>query len=270
VTTDLLARTQAGLPWPLPALLAWLSAWGAYQSLSGLETAPWVNFCLSSLMGGLWACFMQSVWRRWLIVAGFPLSWCLITATQAQGPLMAWGWLVPMLLLVSLYPVRVWSGAPLFPTPEQALQGLSSAAPLPPGACIFDAGSGLGDGLKALSKEYPQARLMGCEWSLPLACLSRWRVPQAEIVKADIWQQDWSEFQMVYLFQRPESMARAGAKALKEMRPGAFLVSLEFEWLAAHCIARLEPVEGKPVWVYQAPFVQQHLSPEKTTAPNKP
>ena len=254
MSTDLQPRKIAGLPWPWPALLAWFCAWAVYQSFFRLGMDPWLNLSLSSLTGGLWACLMTSVWRRWLILMGFPLSWCLI-ALQSQGPLLAWAWLVPALLLGALYPVRVWSGAPIFPTPEKALQGLSQAAPLAFGARILDAGSGLGDGLKALSQEYPQARLLGCEWSLLLARISRWRVPQAEIINADLWQQDWSLFQMVYLFQRPENMARAGIKAVQEMRPGAFLVSLEFECecLNTHCIAKLETVEGKPVWVYQAP-----------------
>ena len=33
---------------------------------------------------------------------------------------------------------------------------------------------------------------------------------------------------MVYLFQRPESMERAFAKATHELAPGCWLVSLEF------------------------------------------
>ena len=34
---------------------------------------------------------------------------------------------------------------------------------------------------------------------------------------------------MVYLFQRPESMQRAWDKARRDMRPGTWMVSLEFD-----------------------------------------
>jgi hypothetical protein len=58
---------------------------------------------------------------------------------------------------------------------------------------------------------------------------------------------------MVYLFQRPESMPRAVAKAQAEMKPGSWLVSLEFEALAWKPSARLETVASKPVWLYKMP-----------------
>jgi len=72
--------------------------------------------------------------------------------------------------------------------------------------------------------------------------------------QGDIWVADWSDFDMVYLFQRPESMPRAVAKASAELKPGAWLVSLEFEAQSLRAHAVLQTVQGKPVWVYRAPF----------------
>ena len=46
--------------------------------------------------------------------------------------------------------------------------------------------------------------------------------------RGDLWQQPWQGCDLVYLFQRPESMARAWDKARAELAPGRFLVSLEF------------------------------------------
>jgi hypothetical protein len=70
-----------------------------------------------------------------------------------------------------------------------------------------------------------------------------------------MWKDDWSTYDMVYLFQRPETMPRAVAKAVTELKPGAWLVSLEFPALELQPYTRVESVEGKPVWIYQAPFV---------------
>jgi len=72
--------------------------------------------------------------------------------------------------------------------------------------------------------------------------------------RADIWAVDWSGYDLVYLFQRPESMPRAMEKAALELRPGAWLVSLEFEAAGWAPQAQLKNVDGKPVWLYRAPF----------------
>ena len=108
-----------------------------------------------------------------------------------------------------LYPVSTWRDAPLFPTPVGALRGLAALAPLPANASLVDAGCGLGDGLRELHREYPDARIEGLEWSWPLRLACAWRCRFARVRRADIWAANWSGYGMVYLFQRPESMPRA-------------------------------------------------------------
>jgi hypothetical protein len=79
------------------------------------------------------------------------------------------------------------------------------------------------------------------------------RCPWARIWHGDIWQEDWSGYDLVYLFQRPETMPRAVAKA-QEMKPGAWLVSLEFEAAELTPTAVVQASANRPVWLYQAPF----------------
>ena len=98
---------------------------------------------------------------------------------------------------------------------------------------------------------WPQVQLEGVEWSRPLALLARWHCGFARVRRGDMWRDDWREFALVYLFQRPDTMARAWAKAAREMAAGAWLVSLEFEVPGATPHARLLCVQGKPVWVYR-------------------
>jgi hypothetical protein len=238
------------LIWPLPALLTWAAAWLVFLGLgrAGLPLA--VSAMAAVLLGGVLAFLGATRWRRIFIAAGFPLS---LLVSGAAASLPAWAWLLPLALLLLLYPVNSWRDAPLFPTPADALAGLEQAAPLPPGARIVDAGSGLGAGLRALHRAYPNARIEGLEWSWPLVLASRLRCRFAHIRRADIWAVDWSAFDLVYLFQRPESMPRVVDKALSGMRPGTWLVSLEFEATAWVPVARLEPVAGKPVWIYRVP-----------------
>lgn len=235
------------LPWPLPALLAWGLAWLLFLVSLRAGLAVVYALTLASGAGVLLSLLGASWWRRLIIGLGFPLS-----AALAVGlALPAWGWLLPLALLALIYPLNAWRDAPLFPTPPDALNELPTVAPLEAGAKLLDAGCGLGHGLQALRQAYPLAELHGLEWSRPLAWLCVRRCPWARVARGDIWQADWSGYDLVYLFQRPESMPRAIEKARAELKPGAYLVSLEFEAMGLTPLAKLEGAQGKPVWVYQ-------------------
>ncbi|MBB1075138.1 class I SAM-dependent methyltransferase [Rhodoferax sp. 4810] len=237
--------------WPLPAVLTWLLAWLVFTVLQGLGASPLLAMGTASALGVAASLLGSSWWRRVMIALGFPLS----LAVSGALALPAWAWLLPLLLLLLIYPLNAWRDAPLFPTPFHALKDLPAHIPLGPAAMVLDAGCGLGDGLKALRAAYPQAQLHGIEWSWPLRALCALRCPWAQVRQGDIWQADWSAYAMVYLFQRPESMPRAAAKALDELKPGAWLVSLEFEAADLQAFARLQAPDGRPVWVYQMPSI---------------
>ena len=204
-----------------------------------------------SLLAGTW-------WRRAIVGVGFPLSMALM-ALSGLASLPPLTWLLPLGLLLLIYPLNAWRDAPLFPTPAHALRDLAAQAPLKEGALVLDAGCGLGDGLMALREAYPMARLHGLEWSWPLRVVSAWRCPWARIRQGDIWRADWRGYDLVYLFQRPESMPRAVTKAQAELKAGAWLASLEFEAIALRAQSSLRCPDGRTVWLYHAPFEMQNL-----------
>jgi SAM-dependent methyltransferase len=239
------------MKWPLPALLAWSVAWLAYLALASAGVAPWLALLAASALGVPLSLWGSTPWRRIFMITGFPLS---LLASGMAGSAPAWAWLLPLALLLLLYPINRWRDAPLFPTPAGGLRGLAALAPLPAQASIVDAGCGLGDGLRELHREYPAARIEGLEWSWPLRFICAWRCRFARVRRADIWAADWSAYDMVYLFQRPESMPRAGAKAARELRHGAWLASLEFAVPALQPQQVLRCADGRQVWLYQAPF----------------
>ena len=72
--------------------------------------------------------------------------------------------------------------------------------------------------------------------------------------QGDMWAQPWGDFDMVYLFQRPESMSRATKKALQQLQPGAWLVSLEFAVPDVLPQAQLRAPGGRVVWIYRLPL----------------
>ena len=253
----------ARLRWPLPALLAWAGAWALFAGAQNVGLSAWVAMALASGWGVVVSVWGGTWWRRAMIGLGFPLSLALLGA----GTLPAWAWLLPLMLLLLIYPLNAWRDAPLFPTPAHALRDLAAQAPLSEGARVLDAGCGLGDGLKALREAYPQAQLHGLEWSWPLRALCALRCPWARIRQGDIWRADWSAYDMVYLFQRPESMARAMAKAQHELKPGSWLASLEFEATEWQPQAQLQCPDGRTVWLYCAPF-QERLHSKGAAPPD--
>lgn len=236
------------LRWPLPALFSWAFAWALFSGLRAMGAAPLVALLFAAAAGAGLALFHAARWRRLIVALGFPLS------LLAAGGLPAWLWLLPLVLLAFAYPRRTWGDAPLFPTPAQALAELPAIAPLAADARVLDAGCGLGDGLVELHRVYPQlAQLVGVEWSRLLAPLARWRCrPWAEVLRGDMWALDWGRYQMVYVFQRPESMPRVWAKARAEMREkDSWLVSLDFEIEGQIPAASWQLPGGHSVWVYR-------------------
>jgi hypothetical protein len=211
--------TGTRLLWPLPALLAWALGWALFTLVRAAGAPLLVAIGAAAGLGAALSALGSTPWRRIFVAAGFPLS---LAASGLAGAMPAWGWLLPLALLALVYPVNAWRDAPLFPTPSGALQGLAKLAPLPARSRILDAGCGLGDGLRELRNEYPQAQILGLEWSWPLRVACAWRCRFATVRRADIWAADWSAHDLVYVFQRPESMNRAAEKATREMQPGAW------------------------------------------------
>lgn len=238
--------------WPWPAIAAWSLGWAVMTLAARWGAAPeWA--VLGGVLPALWLMRRAAPgWRRAVVLGGLPVSVLLVQGTGALPP---WTWLVAGAALLLIYPIQAWRDAPLFPTPPSALCGLTAAVALPRGSRVLDAGSGLGDGLMALHAAFPLARLQGVEGGWALSWLSRARLRLAglrgiSVSRGDFWRTDWSAFELVYLFQRPETMPRAWAKAVREMRPGSWLVSLEFEVPGVPAVTRLDAGGGRSVWVY--------------------
>lgn len=236
------------LPWPLPAVAAWLLAWAAFAAAQAAGAGPGPAFVAGLAAGGAVAATARGRWRRLLAGGGFPLS---ALALGAWPALPAWAWLAAALPLALAYPLKAWRDAPFFPTPSGALQGLDAVVALPAGARVLDAGCGLGHGLAALHRLWPDARLEGVEWSAPLAWLAARRCRFATVRRGDLWAGSWAGADLVYVFQRPESMDRVAAKADAEMAPGRWLVSLEFPIAGRQPVARAGVPGGRPVWIYR-------------------
>lgn len=246
------------LPWPLPALGTWLGGWAACAALRAAGIDDGIAAALGIAAGIVAArAVARTAWRFAIAALGFPLS-LAATGIGGAGLVAAW-WLVPLALLAVVYPVGAWRDAPLFPTPRGALAGLARVVPLVDGSLIVDAGCGAGDGLRELRREYPGVALRGIERSAVIAWIARRRMHgDAQIRIGDLYADDWSRADLVYAFQRPESMPRIAEKAARELKAGAWLASLEFAVEGCVPAAQLECPGGRMLFVYRMPA--SHIS----------
>lgn len=241
----LVARWQR-LPWPLPALLTWAVGWAAWHALLAAGLAASAALPAGLLAAGLLAAACAGAWRRAIAAVGFPLS---LLALGAAPTVPGWLWALPLLPLMAVYPLRTWRDAPLFPTPNGALDGLDAVVGRP--GRVLDAGCGLGHGLIALHRLWPRACVEGIEWSPLLAAWAALRCRWARVQRGDMWALSWAGADLVYVFQRPESMVRVHDKAAREMAPGGWLVSLEFAVPGVAPVACLQGPGRRPLWVYR-------------------
>lgn len=232
--------------WPLPALAAWLVGWLLWHLLP----APW-DMPLSTIPVTLVAWRQQGLarnTRRVVLALGWVSSlWLLVGMDRLPASV----WLLLLGALLLAYPLSAWRDAPIFPTPTGALDVLATQLSLPVKASVLDAGCGTGAGLRALRRAFPQALHQGIERSLLLACWARLRCPWAVIFHGDLWRRSWAPYSLVYLFQRPESMARAWDKARSEMADGSWLVSLEFRIPGQRPQASWPLTAGRRLWLYR-------------------
>ncbi len=231
-------------------MLAWAAGWAGLAVAVQLGGGPGLALATGGVVALCGALCCTGLWRRGIAALGFPLS---ALATGWAGAVPAWAWGLAVLPLLLLYPVRAWRDAPFFPTPAGGLHGLNAAVGTPAPQRVLDAGCGLGHGLRELQALWPQAVVHGLEWSRPLAWAAAWRCPRAQVRRGDMWAANWRDYDLVYLFQRPESMGRAWTKACAELAPGSWVASLEFAVPGVKPSACLQRDALRPVWLYRVP-----------------
>jgi SAM-dependent methyltransferase len=214
-----------------PLARAALAQGGALGVVWLARSAGWRPELLALLVlhGGL--AMLGSAWL------GLPRWWwpfqalCLpLALALVRLELPSWIFLLIFLLLLLVYWNAGGDRVPLYLSSRASWEAVAGLLPSGPFAFV-DLGCGLGGLLGFLAGRRPEARFCGVE-SAPLPLLASWlRLrgrPNCQVRRADLWEVELGEFQVVYCFLSPEPMAELWRKAQAELRPGSLFISNSF------------------------------------------
>lgn len=247
-------------PWPRLAL-----AWGlAAAALAGLASAlatpaghgvhigVGLLFLLHGPLSALLAGLLR-LGRWWVALAALPAPAAALVL--ALG-LPAWVFAAAFVLMVLVFWSVARTRVPLYlsgPAEWRAVADL-----LPDGPCAFlDVGSGLGGPALAIARLRPAVRCEGVEIA-PLPWLASWlraRLRPAASrprFRRGGWEAvDLAGYDLVFAFLSPAAMPPLWAQARIQMRPGALLVSCEFDIPGARPWRVLDPPGGRRLLVWR-------------------
>ncbi|MBC7453488.1 MAG: class I SAM-dependent methyltransferase [Massilia sp.] len=187
------------------------------------------------------ACLLQgalaaalSRWRKlawwWLAIQWlFPVA--LLGAAQLQLPPSLFLSAFSLMLLVYWSTFR--TQVPYYPSGRRAWDAVASLLPPEP-LYVIDIGSGLGGLVLDLARRRPESTFVGIElaplpWLISALRAQLLRRSNARFVRGDYEQLDLGDYDAVFAYLSPAAMSALWAKASAEMRPGALLLSYEFE-----------------------------------------
>lgn len=184
---------------------------------------------LAMLQGGVAA--MVARWMKapswWLAIhLGFmPL---LVLARMLEIPVWMWPCGLALLLLVFWRTDR--SRVPLYLSSRAAADALLRLLPAEP-CRVIDVGCGDASLLRHLAAKRPDSRFVGIEHApLPWlwARMASRSLGNLSVIHGDFWRHSLADYDVVYAFLSPAPMPALWAKATREMRAGALLVSNSF------------------------------------------
>jgi SAM-dependent methyltransferase len=144
------------------------------------------------------------------------------------------------------------TGVPVYASEPAAMQAAFELLALKPGEKFADLGAGHGGVLKAV-RRFADVEATGFELNPSALMVAAWKNRGDKKVRMD-WRDsrraELREFDAVYLYMLPLQM-HAWAEKLKQLKPGARIVSVDFElpgWKAVEKreVGRLH----QPIWLY--------------------
>lgn len=137
-------------------------------------------------------------------------------------------WIFISVLFV-FFALIVLVGAPFVPTKQKEVVQIYNSIKLRKGSLVVDLGCG--DGRILLEAAKRGYKAIGYELNPLLVVIAKYRLrkyPNADCKIGDYWLADISRAKMVFIFSAQPYMKRLSQKLIKELKPGAQVVSFGF------------------------------------------
>lgn len=214
----------------LKALICQIVGVGAIILIANLGLMPPLSplalACLQGLFAALFALLLHS--PRWWQVIHFGFTPCIVLAARLGIP--AWVYFTCFLGISLIYWSSFRTQVPLFLTNRYSTHRLALALPDSINK-VLDLGSGIGSFAHRMAQLRPDWVVKGIENApIPyaIAHIKGRSLPNLSYQRGNFWNISLHSYDVVYAFLSPVPMSRLWQKALKEMRPGALLVSNSF------------------------------------------
>lgn len=210
--------------------------------------------CAQGLAASVVAIMLRS--PRWWQIIHLVFMPAVILAWQLALP--PWFYLAGFVLLASVYWTSFRTQVPLFLSNRMTVYKLAAWAPAVGSLRLLDVGSGTGSLVSRLAALRPDWQVTGIETAPAPYWWSRWRSrhqPAANLIRGDFWQHSLGNYDLVYAFLSPVPMPTLWRKAVREMKPGSWLVSNSFAIPGARHTTELQvgDARGTILYCYRIP-----------------
>ena len=175
--------------------------------------------------------------------------------------------------LVSVFPIT--QGAMFHPSAQVRVRTFLDHVPMKAGDLLVDIGCGDGRILRAARQRYG-VRALGFEVNLLAYILARIRTLGMEGIEVrlrNFWNVDIGDADVVFCYLFPDVMGRLAQKLVRELRPGALVISCNFPlpgWRHSELLYPESSLHADPIYLYQIPVVSLCPSESCMYNPERP
>ncbi len=161
--------------------------------------------------------------------------------------------IVFFILIVFLVTMILASSAPWLPTRRKDMERVLKLATIAPGEVFYDLGCG--DGRLVVEASRAGAKAVGLDISLMSYFMSLVRVAaarsRAKIAFKNLFRQNLSDADIVYLFLTPPAMPKIKNKLESELKKGARVISYAFAIPGLELVAADQPPNRQSIYLYR-------------------
>jgi len=206
--------------------------------------------CFAAILSMLLVC------PRWWIPIQLLFLPAVIGAIALQLPPAVYA--ACFILLALIYWTSFRTQVPLFLSNRTTVHRLAIWLPDDNPLQVLDVGSGTGSFVRTMARLRPDWQISGIEAAPAPYALSRLRnrkLANAKFVRGNFWSHSFAPYDLVYAFLSPVPMPALWVKAIKEMRPGALLVSNSFDIpdRCADMVISVDDRRSTRLYVYRIP-----------------